>query len=478
MLLLIGLCVVLFAGYAITLRGRRLQPRKVVTMLGERQLLPGKPAAFRLVGWDLKWERPLAVSRVDLELERKPGPVVALARLYPKSPVVDLNARLPDWPKGPATLRARVDTELGETVLEARVELDPGVVLRLRLVPPSVELKQAPVFIQSGTGAAVEGGGQAGAPAGVKFFPLGGSVSNSYPTRILVQVVDRSNRPAPGALRVGEQEAQPADGEGFVEVVTREGGSPGRLKLSFEGEDGRLDGEAWLQSTPAQIDAAVGSPLAPVGRPLVVGLRTLSPSAAVYLDAWWSGGWCYSGGAKSESGRAVSTVDIPAGIEGPLVIRARSDPFGQGSAVRDVVVLTGRERPPTHADGLAQLRRLPAEEGFWNQARGIGDGPRGLQALLSRVRAPGGPLPELVDSRDREEAAIAERKADLIAFGRGMVAITSGVIWLAVAGLLLAAVRKTQKEQRKRSLVTALIALVVCGVALGAGLFWLFLLGN
>ena len=65
-----------------------MQPRKVVTLLGEKKLLPGKPAAFRLLGWDLKWERPLRVKRVDLELLRKPGPASALARLYPDDPVV------------------------------------------------------------------------------------------------------------------------------------------------------------------------------------------------------------------------------------------------------------------------------------------------------------------------------------------------------------------------------------------------------
>lgn len=464
-LLLIGLCVVLFAGYALTLRGRRLQPRKVVTLLGEQRLLSGSPTAFRLVGWDLKWERPLSVLRVDLELERKPDQTVALARLYPKSPVVDLNTRLPDWPRGPATLRARVDTELGEVVLEAPVELDPAMVSRLRLVPPSKELKQAPVIIQQGTGAGVEGGDPARAPAGVTFFPLGGSVSSSFPTRVLIRIVDRSNRPA-----------RPADEEGFVEVVTRPGDSPGKLKLSFAGPDGRLDGEASLHSTPAQIDAAVGGLLVPAGRSLAVSLRTLSPSAAVYLDAWWSGGWCYAGGVKTEDGSATAAVEIPAGIEGPLVIRARGDPFGQGSAWRDVMVIAGRGRPPAPAEGWAFLRRLPAKQGFWNQVRGIGDGPRGLQALLSRVRAPAGPLPELANSSAREAEAIAGRRADLMAFGRGMAAVTSGVIWLAVAGLLLLAVRRTPKEQRRRSLITALVALVVCAVALGGGLFWLFLL--
>ena len=159
-----------------------------------------------------------------------------------------------------------------------------------------------------------------------------------------------------------------------------------------------------------------------------------------------------------------------------MVIRARGDPFGQGSALRDVKVIAGRGRPPAPAEGWAFLRRMPAEQGFFNQVRGIGDGPRGLQALLSRVRAPAGPLPELVDSSAREVEAIAERKSSLIAFGRGMAAITSGIIWLAVAGLLLLTVRRSPKEQRRRSLVTALIALMVCGVALGGGLFWLLLL--
>jgi hypothetical protein len=41
-------------------------------------------------------------------------------------------------------------------------------------------------------------------------------------------------------------------------------------------------------------------------------------------------------------------------------------------------------------------------------------------------------------------------------YEEGLAAVTSGVIWLAVAGLLLSAVRKTPPKQRKRSLFTAL----------------------
>jgi hypothetical protein len=458
--LVLGLCVFLFAGYAVTLRGRRLQPRKVVTLLGEEQLLPGKPAAFRLVGWDLKWERPLRICRVDLELLRQPGTKAALACWRPDVPVVDLNVRLPDWPAGPAVLRARVDTEQGETVLEAPVELDPSSRLRLRLVPPSAELKQTPVFIHQGAGAAVEGAAASGAPAGVEFFPQGGSLSSSFPTRILVRVVDRDRRAVAGALQVNQQEVGPADRDGFFEVVVREGGGPGRLKLSFRGTGGSLDGQAWLQSTPSQIDAAAGSLRVQAGRSLAVQLRTLS----------------FSGRAKTEGGKKALVVDIPAGIEGPVVIRARGDPFGQGSAVRDVRILAGRGRPPTRAEGFAMLRRLPAQEGFWDQAAETGGGARSLQALLSRVRAPEGPLPELADSRAEEQQAVAERRQDLIDFGRGMVAVTSTVIWLVVAALLLLAVKKTPREQRRRSLVTASIALMVCAISLGGGLFWLFLL--
>ncbi len=475
-LLLIGLCVVLFAGYAITLRGRRLQPRKVITLLGERRLLPSRPAAFRLVGWDLKWERPLRITRVDLNLFRPPGTEAALARRHSDLPVVDLNVRLPGWPAGPAVLRARVDTELGETVLEAPVELDPDSRFRLRLLPPSAELKRAPVFIRQGAGAAVEGASGGDAPAGVVFFPLGGSLSSSFPTRVLVRVVDRDREPVAGALRVNQREVSPADRDGFFEVVVREGGTAGRLKLSVKGTGGSLDGQAWLHSTPSQIDAAVGGLRVQAGRPLTVRLRTLSDSAGLHLDAWWSGGWFFSGRTRTEGGRQTMAVEIPPGIEGPVVIRARDDPFGQGNAVRDVRVLAGRGRTPSRAEGLSMLRKLPAEEGFWEQLREIGSGPRSLQALLSRVRAPEGPLPELCDSRAEEQEAVSRRRGDLIAFGRGMAAVTSAVIWLVVAGLLLRAVRRMPKEQRRRSLITALGALLVCLIALGGGLFWLFLL--
>lgn len=474
--LLLGLCVFLFAGYAITLHGRRIQPRKVVTLLGERQLLSGKPVALRLIGWDLKWERPLRISRVDLELFRPPGMEAALARRNPDAPVVNLNVTLPGWPAGPAVLRARVDTELGETVLQAPVELDPGSRFRLRLVPPSAELKQAPVFIRQGAGAAVEGALEGGAPAGVVFFPLGGSLSSSFPTRILVRVVDRDRKPAAGALQVDQQEVGPADRDGFFEVVVRESGTPGRLELSAKGAGGSLDGRAWLHSTPSQVDAAADDLRVQAGRPLTVRLRTLSDSADLYLDAWWPGGWFFSERTRTERGQQAVVVEIPPGIEGPVVIRARGDPFGQGSAVRDVQVLSGRGSPPSRAEGLAMLRRLPAEEKFWDQVGDTGGGARSLQALLSRVRAPEGPLPELADSRAKEQEAVAGRRRDLIAFGRGMAAVTSMVIWLAVAGLLLSAVRRTRKEQRWRSLIATLCALLVCGFALGGGLFWLFLL--
>jgi len=483
-MLLAGLALLLFAGYAITLRVRSLAPRKAVHLLGERVLVPGAPAAFRLVGWDRKWEKPLELSRVRLSLDRSPGKRAVLARTWPGAAVAHLNTRIPGWPRGPAVLRAELDTPRGGLVLEAEVILDPEAASRMRLVPPHKELVYAPALISEGAAAGSEPGSQASqrTPAVFVLFPAGGRLSSSFATRLLVRVLDRRGRPVAGRLEAGEAPGQPVDPDGFALVTVAAGGKPGKLSLSFDGEPGRLAGEVALQHTPAQLDISTPRLLVAAGRPLALELRALSQDATLYLEAWWAGGWCASAETRLRAGAGRANLPLPSGIEGPVVVRARDDPFGGGKAVRDTFVLAGRSGSPDAAEGLGMLRRLPAAPGFWKQAGALSDSERTLAAVLSRVRLEAESLPLLADGTRAEREAVARRKERVRRFGLGLAAGVSLIAWLVVAWLLLGAVRAARTGQarevavRRRALPVALGALAVLALALSGGwvlLWWL-----
>jgi len=106
--------LLLFAGYAIVLHGRRLRPRKAITLLGEKMLAAGGPAAFRLVAFDLLQGRPLGIERVELSISRGKDLHKMLARVSPGGSIADLNVRLPEWPQGDAQLRLAIETGLGD----------------------------------------------------------------------------------------------------------------------------------------------------------------------------------------------------------------------------------------------------------------------------------------------------------------------------------------------------------------------------
>ena len=473
----VGLFLLMFAGYAITFRARRVQVRKAVSLLGDEALLAGKPAAFRLIGWDLKWGRPLAISRVDLELQRSPGPTKRLARLYPAAAIVDLNIRVPDWPAGQAKLVAKVETELGTAVIEGKVWLNPQKISRLRLSNPSVELDKKPILLQQGPASL---GSEAGSqlsemePSNFVFFPVGRKLSSTFSSRLLVRVLDRQGRPLAGELSIDESKTKKVDPHGFAEVIVSE--RPSDLKLTFIGQTGGLAGAVSLRRAPAQVDIATSAQLAAAGDRLMVHLRTLSASAMVYLDAWWQKGWCFSGQTKTENGQANLEIQLPAGIEGPLVIRARLDPFGQGLAQSDAMLLVGSRQAPSVSQGFDFLRQLETAANFWAEVGRFESGtrPTGLLAVLSRVTAPEGVLPVLADGQEAEELSVTKHKQSMIRFGLWAVGLVSGLAFLIVAVMLIGASLKTDRKLRKQRLTTACICLVICGLVLAAGWAWLY----
>jgi hypothetical protein len=426
----------------------------------------------------MKWERPLELTRVDVALQRPPGQTKTLTRLAPASSVVHLNTRIPEWPGGPATLHVEVDSELGALVLEAEVWLKPGSESRVQLISPRKELARKQVLIQEGAGGSRESGpAEGGSPAAFLFFPSGGRLSTTFSTRLLVKTLDREGRPARGSLQLDGNEEQKADSDGIVEVLVAEGGAPRKLRLNFEGEQGRLSGTAYLVGEPTQLDAAAGELLVRAGRSTTVHLRSLAASALLYLEAWWLHGWCYTGQVKTRDGEARCEIPVGPGIQGPLVVRVRDNPFGEGKARRDVVVLVGKHGLPTLQDGLTQLRKLPADEGFWESFGQMSSGERNLRALLSRVSAEPVLLPQLADGSEAERQAVTRKKADLRAFGLGASALVSVIAWLAVARLLLGTIlaerRARPGSSRKRLLGFALGALSVTALALGGGWFLL-----
>jgi len=476
-MLLLGLGILLFSGYAITLRGRHLEPRKAVHLLGEQRLIAGGPAALRLIGWDLKWDRPLSITRVNLKLLRKPSLKVTLARLHPANSIVHLNVKIPAWPAGPAILLAEIESELGPLTMESQVWLDPYTRTRLRMVPPDRELSKAPVLISEGAGHSREPNPlDENRPSNFVLFPGGGRLTSSHTSRLLIRVLDSRGRPVTGDLRVDDQEPGVLDPEGFAQVAIAEGRSPGRLRLAFEGDSGRLAGELLLSSHPTQLDLAVDRVLVRSGQNLGLQLRSLSSAQSAYLEAWWPGGWWHTSGIELIDGRASSQLAIPPEVTGPLLIRVRGDPFGLGQARREKVVVAGGHGVPTPEQALAQLRKLPADQGFWQAVGVMSSGERWLSALLSRVKTDEAALPELQNGSQAERALVAGRKADLQRFGLGFSGVVSALAWLVVAWLLLGQVwrMRSQPMARKRSWRWAVSGLAVVTLALGGGWFWLY----
>jgi len=475
---LFGLGLLLFAGYAIVLHGRRLRPRKAISLLGEKTLTAGGPAAFRLIAWDFLQGRPLTVERVEMSLSRKSGLHKMLSRTTPGGSLVDLNVRLPGWPPGGAKLTLEIETDRGAAELSADVMLDPRAASRLRLVPPSLGLPKAPVLLRSGPALAHGEQGAAPAadePARIVLFPAGGRFSSSLPSRMLVRIIDRAGRPLRGLFGLDDAQGRQTDTQGFVEVTLAE--RPDRLRLSFQGDAGNLAGGVMLERTPAQIDMALSDPLVATGEELTVEMRTISSSAPIYLDAWWRGGLCYSTRATAHDGRARASFAVPAGIDGPLAIRARLDPFGDGPAVRDAAVMVGRDGRPQPGQALRRLMDLPAGPGFWDEV-GMSDkrpvGRAFLRALLSRVAPPDGPLPRLIDGQASEKKTVGRHRRRVIMLGLWMVGLLSAVAWLVVIGMLLRGLGGASVLQRHKARKAALLAGAVLGLVLAGGWFWLW----
>ncbi len=477
--LLAGLGLLLFAGYAITLRGRTLAAGPALSLLGEKNLRAGAPAAFRVLAWDPRRGQALMVSQLELSLTRPSGQQQLLASLAPGRPVVDVNGQMPRWPPGPARLELKARTSLGDSRLHAEVTLDASGQTRLRLTSPRKTLTQAPVLIrQSPTGfsAEIKGMAAVGAPQRVVFFPGGRKFSSSFANRMLVRILAADGRPAVGKLRLGQGPYRPSDAAGFVEQSCDE--TQSRLQFSFHGLLGSLEGQAKLARTPTQIEVAPQHLWVKAGQQLNVDLRSLSAAAILYLDAWSQEGWRISDQVQMKKGRASMALTVPDQSTGPLVLRFRDNPFGQGLAMSEVVLWVGPSGKAANSAALAWLRRLPADQNFWAEMGALTDtdGRNAFRALLSRVAAPDGELPVLVDGQVQGQQAVQQRRRDVIQMGLWWVGLLSVLIWLAVAWNLLRASHRAAGNQRARSFRIALLALAVAVIALAGGwvcLWWI-----
>jgi hypothetical protein len=152
------------------------------------------------------------------------------------------------------------------------------------------------------------------------------------------------------------------------------------------------------------------------------------------------------------------------------VIRLRDDPFGQGLAAREHVAFLGQT-----TDIEAALCRLPAGPGFWEEVGQDGAVPPAPgPALLTRTRAPDGPLPVLSDGRAAEEDRVAVLRARMRCQGLGAAGGASLLVWAGLAGLLLRLRRALGGAGRPRAGITLAVALAVAGISLGIGFAWLW----
>jgi hypothetical protein len=442
---LLGLALLIFAGYAVGLRSQRLDGGGSVRVLGESDLLTGRAVAFRVIGLtagggDLK------LSSVDLELLR-PGRQLALARRLGHGPVMDLDVTLPVWEPGPASLRVRAVSEAGQAVLQVPVRIlaaGPGPSgakpQALTLNGPSAEwvgsssweLRLADEPIPEGA---------PGPPVALQFYPEGGRLAGPSGARVLVRAVDRAGRSVPGQLSVESRAPVSSDADGLM-MIQRAHGARG-LAVSFAGPSGSVAGRVDLLRDEAVFDLALRPLRVVAGRTVELQVRASVPAGELFYDLWWTGGWCGGGQTKLEGGRAAAVIRVPASVQGPLVIQLRDDPLGaRAGPMRQGVVWVGQDSLPSVSETFLGLTRLTPDGSFWAESSGLLVGGRSsLSALLSRVRVRRSDLPQLMDSRRQGIAFVAPGRSPTGVFAVWVSGVSSGLFFLVFAWTLLVGMR-------------------------------------
>lgn len=432
-----GLALLLAAGFAVGLRGQRLAPQRTPRLLAEPELVADRQAAFRLVARSARQPAPHAV---ELTIERQRLQAV-IARREGRRRSLSLQGRMPPWPPGPARLRARVETAAGIARLEAAVRLTaaPGApraakARRLRLLPPAAAWRTPPAWRVTAD--------RPGAPppaVHLLVLPLGGWLSTSGASRVLIRVADDSGRPLAAGLRVAGRPAGRTgeDGCAVVQLGPRAAAEPVPLRLRTAAAS--VSGPLALRADNSPLDLEARPLLATAGGTVELQLRNGPAAARVHWDAWWQGGWCAAGQVKLERGRASVVVRVPEGIAGPLLFRAGLDPLAhEPLAMRRAAVYVAAAEPPSVSAALMGMTRLSTDGAFWAEARGLlRSGRSGLVGLLSRVAEPAQPLPRLAVTRVAATGAAAPATGS--AYGRFALWLSgssSALLWLVWAWLL------------------------------------------
>ena len=469
---MLGLALLIFAGYAVGLRSQRLDGGGSVRVLGESALLSGRASAFRVIGLtagggDLK------LSSVELELLR-PGRQLALARRLGDGPIVDLDVSLPAWEPGPANLQLRAVSEAGQAVLQVPVKIlasGPGPsgakpqALTLSgpasewVSPPAWELHTADEPIPKNT---------PGPPLALQFYPEGGRLAGLAGARVLVRAVDRAGRSVPGQLSVAGRAPATSDGDGLIVIQLAPGESRG-LGLSFVSPSGSLAGRVDLQRDEAVFDLALRPMRVVAGRTVELQVRASVPTGELFFDLWWTGGWCGGGRTQLEGGRAAAVIRVPATVQGPLVIQLRDDPLGaRAGTMRQGVVWVGQDALPSVSETFLGLTRLTPDGSFWAESSGLLVGGRSsLSALLSRVRVRRADLPQLMDSRQQGITLVAPGRSPTGVFALWVSGLSSGLFFLVFSWTLLVGLGRG-------SLWGRLAWVSALGIGLLGGWVWLY----
>ena len=381
-----------FFGLTILYRITHLEVAADIVWLGQQSLAPETPAAQR--AWASGPDgRRLTINSARLSLRRDDRRaelfVFSVAPSDASAPdVLDVNFQVPAWPPGKARALLEMETEAGPLRMERELNIDPVIKGCLSMLSPQREWNQAPAGLATAPRGGREGRSGVGAPVAFQAFPLGGRLSQGK-DELWLRALDRQRRSVAGRLTPKDGEAQEVDEEGFL--LLHVGGPIG---VHFESPQGDLEQRLELrrEASPGRLRAR--PLLLRAGEDLQLRLAGNPAAGAFHWELWWLGGWAATGQQDFQLGGGDWILSLPPGLEGPLLIRLRGDAAGEGAAAR-AFAIGGRAGVPKPADAWRLLQLVPGEEGFWDEMVGLGRGPAATAALLSRLRGPDGPLPEL-----------------------------------------------------------------------------------
>jgi len=389
----------LLAGSAIYVS--RLGIAQDVHVLAEPEWIAGGRTAVRVLAYGGNGQLLDEVG-VTLTFTRQGQEPMELGsvRAAPGVPAVDVDVDVPDWPLGPCTLTASVESSAGQEDISAEVTLVTEIEDRpLHMPPPARDRPSGDTRAHDVGGVSVEllPYGQALVPnlnnvlfvrttdgagrpikAEVALELVGGATNEAVPAKVqtdLLGLAALSVHPLANALVFevtlpGAEAASPAGGAGGADGgAGAVGGDAGVAPETVTDGGAGVDGDAGdadsvapaprilVATAPAQLVLQLASPVPEDSGPMKVRVSSLHSSRPVYVDARAAGAWIVGRTSLLQKNRA--SLSLPHLRPGLVLVQGYIAPVavGRGFSAHHAYVREPGEDPAEVLREIATLLR-------------------------------------------------------------------------------------------------------------------------